>query len=130
MKKVITMKMIINFILLLVCVVSSLILVSYSILGVHHEIFGAENTSKLLEILHIPLSYNQTIGVGFISLAVMLVTYIIRKILYDTKINDETTHTNNKIKLIIIFIVITFFIRTTSLYKNILATYSCAIFLF
>ncbi len=83
MKKVITMKMIINFIILLVCVVSSLILVSYSILGVYHEIFGAENTSKLLEILHIPLSYNQTIGVGFISLAVMLVTYIIRKKLFE-----------------------------------------------
>ena len=59
-------------------VISGLILVVYSILGIYHEIFGAENTRKLLELLHIPLSYNQTICVGFLSFAIMLVTYFIR----------------------------------------------------
>jgi hypothetical protein len=59
-------------------IISGLILAVYSILGTYHQIFGAENTRKLLELLHIPLSYNQTISIGFISLAIVLVTHIIR----------------------------------------------------
>lgn len=68
------MKKVILFILL---AINSVFGVLYCILYTYHEIFGAPNTSKLLEMLHIPLSYSQISNLGFISAAITIVIFII-----------------------------------------------------
>ena len=43
-----------------------------------YEIFGYPTVSRLLEWLHIPLSYDQILVVGFICIAIAIITYFVR----------------------------------------------------
>ena len=43
----------------------------------YEEIMGPVRTEKLLEYLHIPLSYNQVFIVGFVCFAIMVISYIL-----------------------------------------------------
>ena len=68
------MKKVIIFILLAIVSVFGVL---ESILYTYREIFGAPNTEKLLEMLHIPLSYSQISNLGFINTAIIIVLFII-----------------------------------------------------
>lgn len=68
------MKKVILFILLAIISVFGVL---ECILYTYREIFGAPNTEKLLEMLHIPLSYSQISDLGFISAAIAIVLLII-----------------------------------------------------
>jgi hypothetical protein len=68
------MKKVIIFILL---AINSVFGVLYCILYTYHEIFGAPNTEKLLEMLHSPLSFDQITVLGLISVAITIVIFII-----------------------------------------------------
>ncbi len=48
-------------------------------IGTYDLIMGSENTKKLLETLHIPLTYDQTIALDFILIAIMLIVYFVKK---------------------------------------------------
>lgn len=67
-----------NTILLIVNIISLAATVLFAIFGVYEQIMGPADAEKLLEKLHIPLSYNQTLIVGFVCLALMIVSYILR----------------------------------------------------
>lgn len=68
----------INTILLIVNVISFAATVLFAIFGVYEQIMGPADAEKLLEKLHIPLSYNQALIIGFVCLALMIVSYILR----------------------------------------------------
>ena len=69
----------INTILMIVNIISFFATVLFSIFGVYEEIMGPANAEKLLKKLHIPLSHNQVLIIGLICIALMLVSYILRK---------------------------------------------------
>ena len=68
----------INTILLIVNIISFFVTVLFFIFGVYEEIMGRANAEKLLKKLHIPLRYNQALIIGFVCLALMIVSYILR----------------------------------------------------
>ena len=68
----------INIILLIVNIISFAATVLFAIFGVYEQIMGPADAEKLLKKLHISLSYNQAIIVGFVCLALMIVSYILR----------------------------------------------------
>ena len=68
----------INTILLIVNIISFAATVLFTIFGVYEQIMGPADAEKLLKKLHISLSYNQAIIVGFVCLALMIVSYILR----------------------------------------------------
>ena len=68
----------INTILLIVNIISFFVTVLFAIFGVYEEIMGPANAEKLLKKLHSPLSYNQVLIIGFICIALMSVSYILR----------------------------------------------------
>ena len=65
-------------ILKIVNIVSFACTVLLSIWGVYDQIVGSANAEKLLEILHIPLSYNQVITIWTVCIALMVISYILR----------------------------------------------------
>ena len=68
----------INAILLIVNIISFAATVLFAIFGVYEQIMGPAGAEKLLNKLHIPLSYNQTLIIGFVCLVLMIVSYILR----------------------------------------------------
>ena len=68
----------INTILLIANIISFAATVLFAIFGVYEQIMGPEDAEKLLKKLHIPLSYNQALIIGFVCLALMIVSYILR----------------------------------------------------
>ena len=68
----------INTILLIVNIISFAATVLFAIFGVYEQIMGPADAEKLLKNLHIPLSYNQALIIGFVCLALMIVSYILR----------------------------------------------------
>ena len=72
------MTAIINTILLIVNIISFAATVLFAIFGVYEQIMGPADAEELLEKLHIPLSYNQALIIGFVCLALMIVSYILR----------------------------------------------------
>ena len=68
----------ISIILLIVNIISFAATVFYAIFGVYEQIMGPADAEKLLKKLHIPLTYNQALIIGFVCLALMFVSYILR----------------------------------------------------
>ena len=68
----------INTILLIINIISFSATVLFSIFGVYEQIMGPANAEKLLQKLHIPLSYNQVLIIGLIFLVLMITSYILR----------------------------------------------------
>ena len=68
----------INTILLVVNIISFAATVLFAILGVYEQIMGAADAEKLLKKIHIPLSYNQVLIIGFVFLVLMIISYILR----------------------------------------------------
>ena len=72
------MKAFINGSLLTVNVVSFLVTILFAIFGIYEQIMGPADAEKMLKRLRIPLSYSQTLIVGFVCLALMFASYILR----------------------------------------------------
>lgn len=72
------MTAIFNTILLIVNTISFVITVLFAIFGVYEQIMGPADAEKLLKKLHIPISYNQALIIGFACLALMIISYILR----------------------------------------------------
>ena len=68
----------INTILLIINIISFAATVLFAIFGVYELIMGPADAEKLLKKLHIPLSYNQALIIGFVCLVLMIVSYILR----------------------------------------------------
>lgn len=68
----------INIILLIVNVISFVITVLFGVYGIYEQTMGPSDAEKLLKKLHIPLSYNQVLIIGFVCLALIIITYILR----------------------------------------------------
>lgn len=68
----------INVVLLIINIASFIVTVLFGVFGIYEQIMGPSDAEKLLKKLHVPLSYNQTLIVGFVCLALMIITYILR----------------------------------------------------
>jgi len=68
----------VNIILLVVNIISFIIVLLFSVFGIYEQIMGPADSEKMLQKLHIPLNYHQTLILGFVSLIVMLVCYTLR----------------------------------------------------
>ena len=68
----------INTILLIVNFISIAMTVLFAIFGVYEQIMGPADAEKLLKKMHIPLSYNLALIIGFVCLALMIISYILR----------------------------------------------------
>ncbi len=68
----------INIILLIINIISFIITLLFSIFGIYEQIMGPADAEKLLKNLHIPLNYNQVLIIGFVCLAIMIFSYILR----------------------------------------------------
>ena len=66
------------YFLLIINVISFAATVLFAIFGIYKQIMGPADAEKLLKKLHIPLSYNQTLVIGFACLALMIISYILR----------------------------------------------------
>ena len=67
-----------NTILLIVNIFSFVVTVFFAIFGVYEQIMGPADAENLLKKLHIPLSYNQALIIGFVCLALMIISYTLR----------------------------------------------------
>ena len=71
------MTALINVFLLIINVISFAATVLFAIFGIYEQVMGPADAEKLLKKLHIPLSYNQALIIGFVCLALMIVSYIL-----------------------------------------------------
>lgn len=78
------MKSIIGSVLLVINIISFVCVLIFGIFGIVEYLLGPAETEKWIKKLNIPLSYNQVLFIGFICLAIMIITYIIRKIFFET----------------------------------------------
>lgn len=67
-----------NTILLIVNIISFVVTVLFAIFGIYEQIMGPADAEKLLKKLHIPISYNQALLIGFTCLVLMIISYILR----------------------------------------------------
>ena len=72
------MKTLINMVLLFVHIVSLILSILFGAFGIYEQIMGPAAAEKLLEKLHIPLSYNGALIVGLVCCFIMCVTYVLR----------------------------------------------------
>lgn len=77
------MKTFLNKALLLIIIVSGVVVMATAALGILAEILGPPIIEKLLIQLGIPLNYDRFLLVGYISTAVLFVTYFVREKLFD-----------------------------------------------
>jgi len=68
----------VNKTLLIINIVSFAITILFGIFGIYEQIMGPADAEKLLKKLHIPLSYNQALIIGFVCLGIMCITYTLR----------------------------------------------------
>ena len=71
------MDVFINILLLIVNIISLAATVFFAIFGVYELIMGPADAEKLLKKLHIPLSYNQALIIGFICIALTIISSIL-----------------------------------------------------
>lgn len=76
------MKAFLNKALLLIIIVSGVVVMATATLGILAEILGPPIIEKLLIQLGIPLNYDRFLLVGYISTAVLFVTYFVREKLF------------------------------------------------
>ncbi len=60
------MKLFINIIMQIVSIISYSATALFALFGIYELIMGPADAEKLLKKLHIPLTYNQTLIIGFI----------------------------------------------------------------
>lgn len=65
-------------VLLIVSIISTIITVPFALFGIYEFIMGSDDARRLLRELHIPLSYKQTLVIGFVNLAIMIIAYGLR----------------------------------------------------
>ena len=69
----------ISAILLVVNIASFAVTVLFGIFGIYEQIMGPANAEKLLKRLNIPLNYRQVLIIGFVSLVIMFIVYVLRE---------------------------------------------------
>ena len=69
--------MLVNIALPVVIIISFVTTILFAIFGIYEQIMGPADAKKLLKELHIPLSYNQVLIIGFISLVLMIISNIL-----------------------------------------------------
>ena len=69
----------ISAILLVVNIASFAVTVLFGIFGIYDQIMGPANAEKLLKRLNIPLNYRQVLIIGFVSLVIMFIVYVLRE---------------------------------------------------
>lgn len=74
---------VIRIILCVINIISFVLVVLFMIYGFYDQLVGPGYSKKLLELLNIPLSYDQVLIFGFICTAIMIITYIIRTKFFD-----------------------------------------------
>lgn len=72
------MKLFINIIMQIVSIISYSATALFALFGIYELIMGPADAEKLLKKLHIPLTYNQTLIIGFIFLILAIAWYIIK----------------------------------------------------
>lgn len=72
------MKLFINIIMQIVSIISYSATVLFALFGIYELIMGPADAEKLLKKLHIPLTYNQTLIIGFIFVILAIAWYIIK----------------------------------------------------
>ncbi len=72
------MKPFINIIVQIVSIISYSVTVLFALFGIYELIMGPADAEKLLKKLHIPLSYNQTLIIGFIFIILAITGHIIK----------------------------------------------------
>ena len=68
----------VNVFLIILNIVSFIVTVLFAIFGLYEQIMGATDAEKMLEKLHIPLSYRQVLIIGTVSVFIMIFTYLLR----------------------------------------------------
>lgn len=72
------MQLFINIIMQIVSIISYLATALFALFGIYELIMGPADAEKLLKKLHIPLTYNQTLIIGFIFVILAIAWYIIK----------------------------------------------------
>lgn len=72
------MKLFINIIMQIVSIISYSATALFALFGIYELIMGPADAEKLLKKLHIPLTYNQTLIIGFIFVILAIAWYIIK----------------------------------------------------
>ena len=71
-----------NIVLFVIHIVSSIIFALFFIFGIWEYLDGPSDVKKTLKKIKFPLSYNQILCVGFICMALMFITAILRAKLF------------------------------------------------
>lgn len=69
------MKLFINIIMQIVSIISYSATALFALFGIYELIMGPADAEKLLKKLHIPLTYNQTLIIGFIFVILAIAEY-------------------------------------------------------
>lgn len=69
----------ISIVLLIINIISSALSVLFGIYGIFEQIVGAGCVERLIQKFNIPLSYRQIFFIGLVSVALMIITYILRR---------------------------------------------------
>ena len=72
------MKLFINILMQIVSIISYSATALFALFGIYELIMGPADAEKLLKKLHIPLTYNQTLIIGFIFVILAIAWYIIK----------------------------------------------------
>lgn len=72
------MQLFINIIMQIVSIISYSATALFALFGIYELIMGPADAEKLLKKLHIPLTYNQTLIIGFIFVILAIAWYIIK----------------------------------------------------
>ena len=72
------MKLFINIIMQIVSIISYSATALFALFGIYELIMCPADAEKLLKKLHIPLTYNQTLIIGFIFVILAIAWYIIK----------------------------------------------------
>ena len=72
------MKLFINIIMQIVSIISYSATALFALFGIYELIMGPADAEKLLKKLHIPLTYNQALIIGFIFVILAIAWYIIK----------------------------------------------------
>lgn len=64
--------------LLIINIISFIATSLFAIFGVYELIMGPADAEKMLKRIHVPLSYNQTLIIGFVCVALLIISYILR----------------------------------------------------
>ena len=70
---------ILNYVLLIINIVTFLITILLVPFAVYEYIRGPEKAEQMLEKIHFPLNYRQTLIIGFVNVVIMGISYVLRK---------------------------------------------------